>query len=194
VGQFEEWTLPQRNLLLHDLSEIIVLNRICGFVSFVETIEYDQWCKENPRHVSWIGSPYTACLMRCVETAGIVARQKRLDGSIDYVFESGCAKQKEASEFMTRLVNNPALKAGLRVGNFGFAAKSRQPILCTADFLCWEWQRNYVESTKAGEVNGNWRSELKILLSPDPTEIYPQKISKQSLSSQAITNAAHRIV
>jgi hypothetical protein len=179
---------------MHDLPEIISQTRICGFVSFVESNEYDQWCKENPRHVSWIGSPYTVCLMKCVETAGIVARRNQFEGDIDYVFESGCDKQQEASEFMLRLDKNPKLKAGLKVGAWGFAPKGREPALCSADFLCWEWQRNYVQATKnTADMTWDWRSEFKILLSPNPTEIYNQRISKENLSSQAIANASHDI-
>jgi hypothetical protein len=143
-GQFEGWPEPVRLLLMHDLPEIIIQTRICGFISFVESNEYDQWCKENPRYVSWIGSAYTVCLMKCVETAGLVARQNQFEGDIDYVFESGCDKQQEASEFMLRLDKNPDLKAGLRVGKWGFSPKKTELALCAADFLCWQWQRNYV--------------------------------------------------
>jgi hypothetical protein len=192
--QFEGWPEPQRLLLMHDLPEIIIQTRVCGFLSFIESNEYDQWCKENPRYVSWIGSPYTVCLMKCVETAGLIARQNQFDGDIDYVFESGCDKQQEASEFMLRLDKNPKLKAGLRVGNWGFAPKKREPALCSADFLCWEWQRNYVEATKnLADISWKPRSEFQILLSPNPTEIYHQRISKENLSSRAMTNAAHGI-
>jgi hypothetical protein len=132
--------------------------------------------------------------MKCVETAGFVARRNQFEGDIDYVFESGCDKQQEASEFMVRLDKNPKLKAGLRVGNWGFAPKKRELALCSADFLCWEWQRNYVQATKnLADISWDQRSEFKILLSPNPTEIYHQRISKENLSSQAMTNAAHGI-
>ena len=47
-GQFKGWPEPQRLLLMHDLPEIIIQTRVCGFVSFIESNEYDQWCKENP--------------------------------------------------------------------------------------------------------------------------------------------------
>jgi hypothetical protein len=192
-GAFEGWPEPQRLLLLHDLPEIIIRTRICAVISFIASDEYDQWCRENPRYVPCIGSPYTVCLMKCVETAGLVARQNRFEGDIDYIFESGCDKQQEASEFMVRLDQNPKLKAGLRIGSWGFAPKGREPALCSADFLCWEWQKNYVRAMQNPNITWSWNSEFKILLSPNPTEIYHQRISKENLNSQAMTNAAHGI-
>ena len=107
--------------------------------------------------------------MKCIETAGVVVRQNELKGDIDYVFESGCNKQQEASEFMARLDKNPQLKAALRVGGWRFAAKRSELALCSADFLCWEWQRNWVRAMKNPDISWDWSSEFKILLAPNLT-------------------------
>jgi hypothetical protein len=109
--------------------------------------------------------------MKCVETA------------------SGCAKQKEASGFMAKLERHSMLKAGLNVRGHGFAPKSSNPALSAADFLCWEWQRNYIENPTLNLV----RSEFRILISPNPTEIYIQPLTKNQLSSQALTNRFHGV-
>jgi len=186
-GQFEGWPKPQRLLLMHDLADLVIQTRLCGFIAFVEANDYDQWRNGNPQYVSWIGSPYTVCLMKCVETVGIIASQNKLEGNISYLFESGCDKQPEASQFMLKLEKNPLLKAGLKVERYGFAPKSSDPALCAADFLCWEWQRNFIENPTWDLVT----SEFKSLISPNPTEMYIQKITKDHLSSQAVTNAAH---
>jgi hypothetical protein len=186
--QFEGWPESHRLLLMHDLADIIVKTRFCGILVYVTDDDYKQWCKENPQRVTWIGSAYTSCLMKCIDIGASVAHFSKKN-VVNYIFEAGCDKQKEASQFMERLERNPGLKNHLRIGAYGFAPKSQEPALCAADFLCWEWQRNYIEDRTWDLV----RSEFKILISPNPTEMYLHKMTKESLSGRATANAIHGI-
>jgi hypothetical protein len=185
-GQFKGWPEPQRLLLMHQLADIIVQTRVCGLIVFVTDKDYREWCAENPRQVAWLGKPYTSCLMKCMDLGASVAHSRGFN-EINYVFEAGADNQNEVSQFWRRIEGHPQLKNHLRIGSYGFASKWKEPALCTADFLCWEWQRNYLEDRTWDLV----RSEFKILISPNPTEMYLHKMTKESLISQATANAFH---
>lgn len=189
-GQLERWPKPQRLLFMHDLPEMIIENRIFGFIAFMETAEYTEWCKENAHLVSRVGSPYTACLMQCVEIAGVAVKDRKLQGNITYVFEAGCDKELEASKFLAGLEKNGLLRAGLRVEGHAFVSKWKEPALCSADFLCWQWQKNYIDNPVIEHVS----SDFKILINPDPTEMYLQKMTKFHLGSRALANIIHGVV
>jgi hypothetical protein len=193
-GQFEGWPQPKRLLLMHDLADIIMQTRLCGFIACVEQTDFIQWvAQQNPEIVKWIGSPYSACLLSCVEMAGIFARKFDKTEEIFYVFESGCDKQLEASAFLDRLSKNTLWKSGLHFLGHGFVSKTSSPTLCSADFLAWEWQRNHVEGQEDTRLNrtGQWRSEFKMLLSTEDSPLFIDYMTQESLNGKVITNAFH---
>ena len=185
--QFESWPKPQRLILMHDLAEIIVKNRVCGIFAFLKDEDYTQFSAENPEQATWVGSPYTCCLMKCVDIGASVAHQSNFN-EMNYIFAAGAAEQEEAARFMARIDGYAGLKNHLRIGAYGFSTPWKEPALCAADFFVWEWQRNYTEDLTWGDA----RSEFKVLM-PNPTQIYVQRLNVEGLLGQAMANAIHGV-
>jgi hypothetical protein len=180
---------------MHDLAEIIVQTRLCGFIACIEQADFNQWAaQQNPGIIKWIGSPYSACLLSCVQMAGLFAKKFDKTEEIFYTFESGCDQQLEASAFLDRLSKNALWKSGLHFLGHGFVPKTSSPILCAADFLAWEWQRNHVEGLEDTRLNrpSQWRSEFKFLLTKDDgPPLFIDYMTPDSLNGKVIANIVH---
>jgi hypothetical protein len=159
---FKGWPEPVRHLLMHDLAEIIERTRIAALVAYTYHNEYEEWAADHRRAAHMVGSPYTACLLSCVDLAAAFAKTKALEGDLIYIFESGAEHQAEANRFMQTVAKRPKIREALRYGGHAFSPKHKEPLLCAADFLAWEWQRNLGEAAKddAKGVEGFFRSEL----------------------------------
>lgn len=188
--QFEGWPKPLRLQLMHDLADIIASTKIAGFVAFAEKDEWEQWSKINQRGiVERFGSPYSACLLHCISMVRDFTKANYPEDDVFYLFEAGCDRQREAEDFLFHLERNERTRIDLRLRGHGFVSRTREPALCAADFIAWEWQRNYVEclEDEANNRKGYWRSEFKILL--DSKNLYFKALVDGSFSVRALINA-----
>ncbi len=187
--EFEGWPDPVRMLLMHDLAEIIADTKLAGFVAFIERKDWELWQKINQAEiVKRVGSPYSACLLHCISMVRDVVKHKWPESDVIYLFEAGCDRQTEAEKFLYDLEKNERSKKNLKLSGHGFTSPSNEPLLCAADFLAWEWQRNYTEclEDRALGRKGHWRSEFKPLLRSK--NMYFRGLVDASLSARALVN------
>jgi hypothetical protein len=192
-GQFAGWPWPLRMQLMHELGDLISRTRIAGFVAYVEQEDYKKWAEHDPTQVDFVGSPYTICLLTCIEMVAAFLKSRKLDGEVFYLFEQGCSRQWEADGFLHRIMQNDLWRKGLRYQGHGFAMKKSASVLCTADFLGWQWQRNYaeiIESENAGNGPGYWRSEFQELTKDGGTSLmFRRQITDSNINMRLLTNA-----
>jgi hypothetical protein len=191
--QFEGWPERLRLLLMHDVAEIIAHTKIAGFVAFIEKANWDNWARINqPEIVRGVGSPYSACLLHCIAMVKDFVDKQHPQEEVFYLFEAGCDRQLEAAQFLFDLERIPKTKEKMKLSGHGFASRQKASALCAADFISWQWQRNYVEAIedqKAGRT-GYWRSEFQVIL--DSENIYLKSLVDGSLSVRALINAFNR--
>ncbi len=189
-GQFSGWPMPQRLLLMHDLADIVAKSRMAGFISSVEQGDFDEWARKDPmlRH---IGSPYSLCLITCMEMAAQFLQKSGSEEDVFYWFEAGCDKQSEASRFLGMLERSDRSKKRFRIEGHGFASKAKAPILCSGDFLSWEWQRNMTELEEEKKSGGAkpWRSEFKAIIDANPKLLFLRDHKKEDLNFRAFIRA-----
>jgi hypothetical protein len=194
---FADWSSPKRDDFLKKLARITADTRDAGFVSTVLHSDYDKFISKNPGHSIIAGSPYTLALMACVDAARNYMEKNYPDEDIYYWFEAGAPKEKEAQEFMRRLKNHKNSGKYYRVAGYSFVEKKHAPALCSADFLCWEWQRNYVEADhdeKDGTMTGTWRENFKLLFKDKGSKpIHPNQITPARMEVRAIINVFYRL-
>jgi hypothetical protein len=66
---FRDWSRIERDLLLSDLARLIADTRDAGFVATVGMDDYKSYAAEDPIMATMFGSPYTLCLMPCIDSA-----------------------------------------------------------------------------------------------------------------------------
>jgi len=95
---------------------------------------------------------------------------------IIYWIESGSSNEPQASDFLRRIHTNEKVRERFKLRGYGFYPKREIPALCAADFLCWQWQRNYVEAHSDGD-NGQWLEEFRLLFENENSKpIIPVKL------------------
>lgn len=93
---------------------------------------------------------------------------------------------------MQRAYNNPKARERFCIAGWSFITKEKAFALCAADFLAWEWQRNYKEGMEReldGQDGGPWRGNFKLLFDgPDAKSIYGYTMGRGRTEVRALIN------
>jgi hypothetical protein len=194
---FEGMPKPERLAMFAELAALTGKTRDVGFTVVIEQSEYEQFAAKNPGIVKETGSPYTIALVSILEASRNYVSEKYPEEKIHYWFEAGTENEAEAKEFMRRIDDRPQTKEYFRMDSQNFVAKEQAAALCAADFVAWEWQRNYKEaqeSERLGLGNGQWRDNFKLLFpNENSPPIIPQYISGRSMEFRALFNMIYKV-
>jgi hypothetical protein len=140
----------------------------------------------------WIGSMYSMCLHRCIDSLNQWLGAERPDASgIEYVIEQGAAHQEEATQVLDRIASNEKLKARYRWRSHKFIEKTAEnPWLFAPDFYAWEWQR-YDRLVEEGRAEKE-RSLLQPALDAKPH--LAMYLMEAAVNTNAVINAFYGLV
>lgn len=196
-GPFTQWSILERELLLKDLARLIAETRDAGVVATVSLDEYQSYVSTSPDVARVAGTPYTLCLMACIESVGNYLKEHYPEESIYFWIEAGTDNEPEAQDFLRRIYADERLRARFRVGGRSFIPKREAPALCAADFLCWEWQRNYIEAHRAneeGNEDSKWRENFGLLFKDEKSKpIFRNDMNEGRIGVRAIINQFYRV-
>lgn len=138
----------------------------------------------------WVGSKYSACLMQCVQQINSWMDGQKIDGEIEYIFESGCDHQLEANGMMELVKKSPELTRRYRLKKHSFMCKGPDvPWLAPPDLLVWEWQRADLNAKE--QYRKEWRMTLAELADAKPLAV--RYMTPQSIGIHALVNAFYRV-
>jgi hypothetical protein len=183
-GQFAGWPFAKRDDLLKGLAKLTADTRDAGFISMVLHSDYDQFASQDSWLAAAAGSPYTIGLMACLDSARNYMDKNYPNEEIFFWFEAGAQNEKEAQDFLRRLNNHENGRRFYRIAGYSFVPKKRAPTLCSADFLCWEWQRNYVEASRNEKVRSRSRPVARKLSLAVQRSKFESHLSKRSRQHQ----------
>jgi hypothetical protein len=195
---FSSWLEEDRKRLLKDLAVLIADTRDAGFTATVELSEYHTFIRKHPDAANVIGSPYALSLLVIVESVLRYMKEAYPGETVNSWFEKGdIGPDEEAAAFLRRACKSWEQTGPAIIERFSFAPKTSALALCAADFLAWEWQRNYYEMSEremAGEKDGGqWRDNFKLLFKQDSKPIYPNPLWERRLELREMINSIAKL-
>ena len=167
-----------------------------GAVVCIEKPEYERGLKGRVINVRvkghpstnlrpWAGSPYSLCLLRCIQLLNQWMDEQRMSGDIEYVFENGTPHQPEIDGMLSRVGSNPDFAKRFRWAKYSFAEKGpKAPWLFAPDYFAWEWQR-YDRNAEEPE-RGEWRTTILPLI--EAKTHLASILTEASVNTQAAIN------
>lgn len=180
---FENWPTEDRERLLYDLAHLIVRTRRLGFVSTVCQEEFNEYINKNPKIRQFVGTVYSLCLVSCVRNICDYAIEH--EKHLYFWFEAGNEHQKEAANFIRRMKNNKNLEEAKVIDGFSFITKANNSVLCSADFLAWQWQKQWKE---IGHGRDTWRDHLEIIRTDKLHPLYVEHLGPQAIGLCGLLN------
>jgi hypothetical protein len=181
--------------LLRELAGLIGATRDVAFTATVSQSDYDSFAAISGNQPRMAGSPYTLALVTCIDAARDYLEAEYPNDHVYYWFESGTKNEKEAKEFVRRLDEHPSGKQFFRMRGYSFIPKKDALALCAADFLAWEWQRNYSDAHKDedyGVKDGQWSDNFKLLFKDATSKpIRSSPLSLHRLQIRAMINGIY---
>jgi len=188
--EYEGMDDSERQQIIDLMVQCISQSATLGVAVLLPRAEYEKARDASPPVVECSGSPYSVCLVRCMNIICDWLDQKELGGGIDYVFEAGDRHQREANDFLRRISLSPELNKRYRMHEFSFMPKGPEvPQLFAPDLLAWEWQRAHVNASKP--QRGEWRMTLKNLF--DGTPHVPLYLTATSIGIQSMINKFYNL-
>jgi hypothetical protein len=156
------------------LIELIAKTARHGVVRFVEEAAMHQI---DPNVNQFIGSPYSLCVLSCMERVAHLARSR--NDEVIYFIEDGNQFAGEVRHFINQIKDDPVLieKFGMKGADTWWKADVIQ--LQSADLLAWVFGRSYRENI--------FIEPLKKLF--DVLDHYVSGFSETSVSIQAMVNS-----
>jgi hypothetical protein len=189
---FEDWMLDDRLRLLKDLAILIAETRDAGVTATVDEEEYTEFKTKNNGLAEFVGSPFTLTLMTCVDSVCSYMDTAYPNETVNFWFEAGSKNQAEANAFFRRLYDNAYLRERYRVQAWAFVPKRGAVALCAADFLAWEWQYNYKNALKYGDVK--WTENFKLLYRDASAKpIFSNALRRNRMGVRAMVSAFHSL-
>lgn len=194
---FNRMPIAERQAMLTELAKLTSKTRDAGFTVLIEDSEYEEFKAKNPSIAKHTGSVYTIALISILESVRQYVVEKHPDEKVRFWFEAGTEGEAEAMLFMRRIEDRPQAKEYFRMESHAFVPKEQAIAICAADFLAWEWQRNYreaEESERLGKGGGAWRDNFKLLF-PDESAapIVRQYIDKRDMELRALFNMIYGV-
>jgi hypothetical protein len=194
---FDRMPQPERLAMLAELAALTGKTRDVAFALVIEQAEYQEFTTNNPGTVKDTGSPYTIALVSILEAARNYISEKYPEEKIHYWFEAGTENEAEAKQFMRRIDDRPETKEYFRIDSQNFVSKEQASAFCAADFVAWEWQRNYKEAEenrRLGLGGGQWRDNFKLLFQHENSPpLIPQYINRRSMEWRALFNMIYKV-
>jgi len=138
----------------------------------------------------WVGSKYSACLMRCVQQMSAWMDKQQLEAQVEYVFEAGCNHEAEAQQMMALVSKSRELTRRYRLKKYAFRFKGPDmPWFFASDLLAREWQR--ADLNRMEPHRKEWRMTMAELVDAKPhTASYLTPIS---IGIQAMVNSFYGV-
>lgn len=202
--EFAQYSRPVREYWLSLMAQILSETAKMGVVVGVESKDYAQGLQNSIFKVerqgkpvdslaSWVGSPYSLCLFRCVEGINEWMEQQGIAGPVEYTMEAGRARENtEAAAIFARL-SSEALRDRFRVGGYRFVPKAPEtPWLFGADYFAWWWQANHHVSAQHVIPPDGWQRPVVPLLENVPHRgVY---LTEASIGIHAMINAFYGLM
>ena len=138
----------------------------------------------------WVGSKYSACLMRCIQQMSAWMDQETISEQVEYVFEAGCNHEDEAAQMLALVAKSRELTRRYHMKKYSFAFKGPDnPWFFAPDLMAWEWQR--ADLNRAEPHRKEWRMTMAELVEAKPhTALY---LSPISIGIQAMVNSFYGV-
>jgi hypothetical protein len=196
-GAFQGWSEVERDIFLADLARLIAETRDAGFTATIADRDYEEFRSKNPSLCKIAGSPFTVALTECIDSVRDYLGKDYPGEDVYFWFESGTRHEKEAKEFIRRMDENPKTKAFFKMRGHSFIDKRDAVALCAADFLAWEWQRNYAEGERDladGKEYSPWRDNFKLLFKDKNSKpIRTNNLGPHGLSIRGLLNGINQL-
>jgi hypothetical protein len=196
---FDKLEKPIRECILARMAETIRQTVTVGAVVGITQGEYDAGLKG--RYISvriqgqradslqpWAGSPYSICLLRCIQGLNEWMDREGLDGKVQYLVEAGAGNGKQEAEaafILGRVAASPDLSRCYRYASHAFWPKSSDtPWLFAPDYFAWEWQR--YDRLSEYPDHGEWRTTMLPLIKDKPH--LASYLTEGSVCIQAVVN------
>lgn len=184
-GAFCSWPSGQRAVLLDRLAGLTTNTRRLGIIASMTQADYNTY-KAGCASSAIIPSLYVLCLATCLEMIGNLLTTS--SETVNYVFEQGDAYEAEASEFLRLVSSKTNLKDRFRIEGYGFQDKRTVIALHAADFVAWEWQKNYKDIVSGREER--WTDRMKIL-QRDKVRLFVRHLGPVGIGLQDMLNTIY---
>ncbi len=139
-GDFRGLDEPEKDKLARGLIAAIKQHMTLGVVVSVERAAYDKYINEAGDLRNQVGSPFALCALLCLGNSARWMEQEDLPPEETiYSFESGNSNQRDANDFLNKIIDNPVMDERYRYVSHAFIKKNKLPSLDAADLLGWEW-------------------------------------------------------
>lgn len=142
-------TREKREAFVMTLVEAISDTATLGVIAGVHQGVFDAFFAET-NLAERLGSRYTLCLFGVLDSLSQHLDSQADARPIEYVFESGCPYQVEASSVLDQIARTPDVRDQLHYHGHDFRSKRHVVILQAADLLIWEWQNLVRAQAAAG--------------------------------------------
>lgn len=143
-GEFEGVPHPERNRILEKAASIIARTAAVGAVAFCQASEIEAALSTCSVEIMGFDNPYSICHHYCMAYLGDWSRKNNA-GVIAYVFDDGYKGKHSAFQFMEDARKIPAFIDSYQCYSHTFANSRALLPLQAADFLAYEWIKNWRE-------------------------------------------------
>jgi len=149
-GRFSGISQAESSKLL--IQAIKLINARVSF-GVCASVDIEEMQRVMPSWIRGLEHPYPILCHMAMTNLGLLIEEHGGGYSVDYVFESGHAKEKAAESWMSYAPRAPELSRSYFYRSHRFAANSSEPALQAADILAWEWAK-YMDETVSKRLAG----------------------------------------
>ena len=140
---FESWENEEREGLMNSLAKLSTDHALAAFVVGTGKEAVEAARENGPGIHRFLDTPYTMCVVSVLSMVSSWAKHTCPGKGVYCWFEAGGPKEEETAALTARLSNDPETEDFFSaITGRAWAKKKQAIVMCSADLLAWEWQRN----------------------------------------------------
>lgn len=180
---YRDWSKPKRIAVMERIVALASNAARLGIAATMLLGDYERLSADDRKALP--PDPYGLCLTACIGRTARLLHDRGMTGGIDYVFESGDARQGTTKRHLEELFASPANRKKFAFNSLNFAPKAKCPGLQLADILAYETGRivpralDWVTSPERKSFRA-WRNMIgspRTISPPARTSSNPRSIS-----------------
>jgi hypothetical protein len=148
-GEFASYNRAERDLLIHDLREIIVRHTINGYVCGVSRSDWDALVQGDVR--AFLGDAERFCVTQCFVWTIFKVAKPHAVSEVGFVFDNRPhreAANRRVFEFFER--HRQVVQEGPVIAPISFQSSVESPPLQASDLVAWEYYQFGLQWLRAG--------------------------------------------
>jgi hypothetical protein len=163
-GEFIDYSVAEKDALIHDFRHLIIDSNVIGRAFAVERQEWDR--RVVGAYQILFGDAEGYCFAECISFALAQARENEADKKIKLIFDDRSERAAVHRMLGDRYKNfydgNPAHPDYPHLGDVSFKSSYKEEPLQAADMLAWETYRVALDAFKMGRIE--WRPHIRQLI------------------------------